>query len=522
MGLQSPLRGGLLLAVAAMGPCFAHAAPNDMGTVITAPGQSSVSQQVTLGLNKSLIIDLENPAADVVITNPTIADAVVQTSRRIIFRGVKYGQTNAFVFDRDGNQLLNLEINVETDMTSLHQLIERHIPDARVNVEGLNGNVLITGSVDDMAQNDQVERLVSAFIGAADGTQIVNMVEIAAKDQVMLEVRIVEMQRTAIKQLGISLSGTPAFGDMAKLVEQQLFSDTNGDGIPENTGTTGLVAGLPQSFSGSVSASNSFPIQGRALGGLGGSLTYSNYVGASLQSSVGITMDALERIGIVKTLAEPNIVAMSGESAKFLAGGEFPVPVGQDRNGNVTVDFKPYGVGLGFTPVVLSEGRISLKVSTEVSELTSQGAFQGDTRSVIDSNGNITQVQGVTIPALSVRRAESVIELPSGGSMMMAGLISSKTRQTLDQIPGLKKLPVLGALFQSRDFLQDESELVVIVTPYLVDPTQKDQLRTPADGYANASDAKTIFFGKLNEQYGKDGAPVDAENYRSPVGFIEE
>ncbi|WP_034741392.1 type II and III secretion system protein family protein [Hyphomonas chukchiensis] len=522
MAFRSPMKTGLLLAAAVLGPCFAQAAPNDMGTVITAPGQSNVSQQVTLGLNKSLIIDLEYPAADVVITNPAIADAVVQTSKRIIFRGVKYGQTNAFVFDRDGNQLLNLEINVETDMTSLHQLIERHIPDARVNVEGLNGNVLITGSVDDMQQSDQVERLVSAFLGADDKTQIVNMVEIAAKDQVMLEVRIVEMQRTAIKQLGISLSGTPAFGDMAKLVEKQLFSDTNGDGIPEDTGTTGLFPGLPQSFSGTVSASNSFPIQGRALGGLGGTLTYSNYVGDDLQSSVGVALDALERIGIVKTLAEPNIVAMSGESAKFLAGGEFPVPVGQDKNGNVTIDFKPYGVGLGFTPVVLSEGRISLKVSTEVSELTSQGSFQGNTQSVIDSNGNIQQVAGITIPALSVRRAESVIELPSGGSMMMAGLIQSKTRQTLDQIPGLKKLPVLGALFQSRDFLQDESELVVIVTPYLVDPTQKDQLRTPADGYANASDAKTIFFGKLNEQYGKDGAPVDAENYRSPVGFIEE
>jgi len=224
----------------------------------------------------------------------------------------------------------------------------------------------------------------------------------------------------------------------------------------------------------------------------------------------------------VKTLAEPNIVAMSGEAAKFLAGGEFPVPVGQDNNGRVSIEFKPYGVGLGFTPVVLSEGRISLKVSTEVSELTNQGAYQGATQTGIDSDGNLITLAGITIPALSVRRAESVIELPSGGSMMMAGLIQSKTRQTLDQLPGLKKLPVLGALFQSRDFLQDESELVVIVTPYLVDPTQKNQLRTPADGYANASDAKTIFFGKLNEQYGKDGAPVDAENYRSPVGFIEE
>ena len=171
---------------------------------------------------------------------------------------------------------------------------------------------------------------------------------------------------------------------------------------------------------------------------------------------------------------------------------------------------------------MLSEGRISLKVSTEVSELTSQGAFQGQSRTVIDGNGNVVQLEGVTLPGLTVRRAESTIELPSGGSMMMAGLISVKDRQNIDQVPGLKKLPILGALFQSRDFLSEESELVVIVTPYLVNPAAKSQLRTPADGYANASDAKTIFFGKLNETYGRDGAPVKADQYRAPVGFMEE
>jgi len=489
-----------------------------MGTRITQPGDSDYSRQVTLGINKSMIVELDNPAADVVITNPDIADAVVQTSKRIIFRGVNYGQTNAFIFDKDGNQLLNLEIGVEMDMASLQQLIARHVPKARVKIEGLNGNVVITGTVDSQAESDAVQRLVSAYIRADDSTQIVNMINVAAKDQVLLEVRIVEMQRNAIKQLGINLSGTPTFGDLSNLVEQQLYT-----GSPlVNADTTTLAPGLPFDVTGDIGSNAGFPIQGRSLGGLDGSVAYTNYVGGNLQSSVGVTLNALERIGIVKTLAEPNIVAMSGESAKFLAGGEFPVPVGQDQNGRITIEFKPYGVGLGFTPVVLSEGRISLKVSTEVSELTSQGAFQGESRTAVDANGNVINVEGVTLPALSVRRAESVIELPSGGSMMMAGLIQSKSRQNLDQIPGLKKLPVLGALFQSRDFIQEETELVVIVTPYLVDPTQKNQLRTPADGYANASDAKTVFFGKLNEQYGRDGAPVKAADYRAPVGFIEE
>lgn len=508
----------ILTLVPAM-PALAQTVPNGMGTVITAAGDSYVSRSVTVGVNKSVIIELEAPAADVVIANPEIADAVVQTSQRIIFRGVKYGQTSALIFDRAGRTLLDLSLHVETDMTALQKSIAKHVPDARVSLESLNGSIVLTGSVDSMAQSDQVRRLVAAYFPAGESApQVVNMLSVLAPDQVLLEVRVVEMQRNIVKQLGINLSGVPGWGDFARLVERQLFAGNP----PVDTGTTALLPGLPFTGSGDIGTDLGFPIQGRSLGGFGGSVSYTNYVGNDLQSRAGAAFQALERIGVVKTLAEPTMVAMSGESAKFLAGGEFPVPVGQDDNGQITVEFKPYGVGLGFTPVVLSEGRISLKVSTEVSELTSQGAFQGQSRTIIDGNGNVVQLEGVTLPGLTVRRAESTIELPSGGSMMMAGLISSKDRQNIDQVPGLKKLPILGALFQSRDFLSEESELVVIVTPYLVNPAAKSQLRTPADGYANASDAKTIFFGKLNETYGRDGAPVKADQYRAPVGFIEE
>lgn len=518
------LNSVMALALASAIPATAGSESNTSGARITAPGHSDVSQYVTLGLNKSMIVELDEPAADIVITNPGIADAVVQTSNRIIFRGVNFGQTNAFVFDRSGNQILNLELSVEIDMAALHELIGRHVPDARVKIEGLNGNVVMTGVVGSLSEADQIERLVTAYFRADEDTQIVNMIQIAANDQVMLEVRIVEMQRNVIKQLGIDLSGRPSFGDFSRDVARQLFADVPGDGLSElvDTGTETLVPGGETAYSGTITGSNSFGVQGRSLGGLTTSFGYNNYVGQEFQSSVGATIQALERVGIVKTLAEPNIVAMSGESANFLAGGEFPVPVGQDNDGRVTIEFKPFGVGLGFTPVVLSEGRISLKISTEVSELSTQGAFQGQSGVNLDDNGNLTQGESLTIPALTVRRAESVIELPSGGSMMMAGLIQSRSRQTLDQIPGLKKIPILSALFQSRDFLNEETEMVVIVTPYLVDPTSKNQLRTPADGFANASDAKTIFFGKLNEQYGKDGEPVNADEYRAPVGFIEE
>ncbi len=483
--------------ISAPATIWGQTVPNALGTQITGPGELTVSRAIDLGLNQNIMVDLEASAADVVIANPDIADAVVQTSRRIIFRGVKIGQTNALIFGRNGEPLLELSLNVIPDLRPLETVIRRQVPDARVKLETLNGSIIISGTADNAAMSDEVRRLVAAYFPPGEASpQIVNLLNVRASDQVLLEVRVVEMQRSVIKQLGLSFSGRPGFGEGGSRTQVN-------------------------SVTGQISSTFAFPIQSQQLAGITGGLAYSNFVDGNLQSQIGAQFGALERIGAVRTLAEPTIVAMSGESAKFLAGGEFPVPVGQDQEGRVQVEFKPFGIGLSFTPVVLSEGRISLKISTEVSELTNQGALQAAARTVI-VDGQPVLVQGLTLPALTVRRAESVVELPSGGSMMMAGLISVKDRQSLDQLPGIKKLPVLGALFQSRDFQMDESELVVIVTPYLVDPTSKSALRSPADGFVAASDAKTIFFGKLNATYGRDGTPVKAEDYRAPVGFIEE
>lgn len=518
----------LLFAVAPM----ASQAQNLMGVSVVEPGDTAVSRSVTLGLNKSTVIDLKSSAADIVITNPGIADATVQTNKRIIFRGIEVGQTNAFIFDRNGNTILNLELSVELDTASLDSMIARYVPDARVKVEMVSGSAIVTGKVDSMIQSDQVMRLVGAYLGgAAEEAQIVNMLSVNAKDQVMLEVRIVEMQRSVVKQLGINLSGTTSFGDLASEALGPLFSGGQplffDEAIGLNTvgqgnALEGLQPAAPFSNQFGVTSANGFNVAGSSLGGFSSSIGYSNFVGSTPQSSAGAAIDALERVGIVRTLAEPNIMAVSGESAKFLAGGEFPVPVGQDQNGQISIEFKPYGVGLGFTPVVLSEGRISLKISTEVSELSNNGAFQGQTIAGVAADGTVITAQTLTIPALIVRRAESTVELPSGGSTMLAGLIQSRSRQTIDQLPGIKKLPVIGALFQSRDFINEETEMVVIVTPYLVDPTSKDQLRTPADGYVNAKDPQTIFFGKLNAMYAEDGKGLTPENYNAPVGFIEE
>lgn len=484
-----PMHKALAACCLLAAPLSAHA-QNLMGVSIMEPGETNVSQTIKLGLNKSTVVELERPVADVVITNPAIADAVVQTAQRLIFRGVTVGETNAFLFDRNGNPLLNLEIIVGADVASLEKLISRYVPDSRVSVESIGGNIVVSGQVDSLAQSDQVIRLVKAYAGIED-LEPVNMLGVSAKDQVMLEVRIVEMQRSVVKQLGIDVGGR-------------------------------TIGSLEDVLNFDFTTAGGFNVQGQSLGGLSMNPSYSTTNANGRVSTIGAEIDALERVGIVRTLAEPNISAISGESAKFLAGGEFPVPVGQDNNGRITIEFKPYGVGLGFTPVVLSEGRISLRVSTEVSELTNQGAFQGQSIAGVDDQGNVITAQTLTIPALTVRRAESTVELPSGGSMMLAGLIQSRSRQSLDQLPGLKKLPILGALFQSRDFLNEETEMVVIITPYLVDPTAKSNLRTPADGFANATDLQTVFFGKLNATYGKDGEGLSKENYNAPVGFIEE
>jgi pilus assembly protein CpaC len=488
---------GSALALAALlvaaGSVSASPAPDPApipGVTITQAGGSSVTRDLSLPINKSAIIELSIPASEVIISNPQVADAFVQTSQRLIFRGIQTGKTNAFIFDRNGQQILNLEITVEQDISDLQAMISRLVPGARVRAEGINGNVVLTGNASNLSQSDQVLRITRGFL-SDPATQIVNLMAVDANDQVMLQVRVVEMQRSVVKQLGISLSGSVNVGEVD-------------------------IASL------GLGSTTSFPIFGGALGGLSLNPAYTTTNGAGRTSTFGAALNALERVGIVRTLAEPTLSAVSGEAANFLAGGEFPVPVGQDEDGRVTIEFKQFGVGLGFTPLVLSEERISLKISTEVSELSNEGAFQGSSVAGVDADGNPVLASTITVPSLKVRRAESTIELPSGGSMMIAGLIQSETRQILDGIPGARDLPVLGALFRSRDFVNDETELVIIVTPYLVDPTQPAMLGTPADGYATASDVETNLFGRLNAIYGAPGREIDQRAYSAPIGFIED
>ncbi|MBI1238500.1 MAG: type II and III secretion system protein family protein [Alphaproteobacteria bacterium] len=481
LGFVATLAAALILPVAASAD---GGAPRTRTVQIRATGDGPASERLLLGLNKAAIVQLPSDAADVLVSNPTIVDAVVRTPRRIYILGTGLGQTNAFFFDRAGKQILNLEIRVEHDVTDLGDQIADVTGESDIKPSSVGGAIMLGGTATSGRDSTYAQSAAEALVG--DPEKVSNAIGVTGREQVMLRVRVAEMQRTMAKQLGVDLSAIGKWGgDQASFAFQQL---------------------------------NPFSIVGRAL-------AENNYIQVgSINNGDDVegVIKAFERAGILRTLAEPNLTAISGESANFLAGGEFPVPAARDRDGNVTIVFKPFGVGLGFTPVVLDEGRISLRISTEVSELSSEGSFVAEGGQFIDENNQLIVIPGVTIPALRVRRAETTVELPSGGSMVMAGLLQESMKQNLDGFPGLKDVPVLGSLFRSRDFQNSETELVVIVTPYLVKPTSERNLALPTDGFANPSDLETIFLGHLNLVYGDGKNAPPKGHLSSQVGFIVE
>jgi pilus assembly protein CpaC len=458
---------------------------------VATHGGGGQHQRITLALDKAAIVQLDVDARDVLVSNPDIVDAVVRTPRRIFLLAQKAGQTNAFFFDTAGHQILSIDIRVERDVADLTAMMHTIIPKSGIKVSAMNDNIVLTGTVTSAQDATRAADLAARFAGSAD--KVVNMLQVSAREQVLLKVRIAEVQRQIAKQLGVDLSAAVRTA-----------------GIP-------IIA----------STSNPYGLLGRALADASGLqigqvctiATGSGACTGGTNNAQGI-LKALEEVGLMHTLAEPNLTAVSGETAKFLAGGEFPVPSGRDSQGNVSVEFKQFGVGLSFTPIVMSENRISLQISTEVSELTDTGAFtlQGGT-STDPTTGQTTTSAGLTIPALAVRRAETTVELPSGGSFAIAGLLQHTTKQQLDAFPGLKDMPVLGALFRSRDYQNNETELVVMISAYLVDPVKEKMLAAPTDNFVPATDPETILMGKLNGTH-----PPDAHGLKSAgdtkVGFI--
>lgn len=514
----------LPLVLAALGVLLTPglaAAQDTGGSVVRVDlsAQGGASQTLTLPVGKSAIVELPTDVRDILVTNPTVADAMLRSPRRIFVLGVKAGTTDAVFFDTSGRRLLSLAIRVDQDPSAVAQTINRILPGASVKVDAINSSLILSGQVASLADADKAVQIAKAAVEKSD-SQVLNMLSIAGKDQVMLKVRVVEMQRSVIKQLGFNLSAvlgqvgetqytlglTPKFsvnGSLLGGISTGYKTDTTKQPTVQLPCGAGFAAGAlcPVVARNSTVASNY------------DTASISNTAGSAGLNSAESTLKAFERVGLVRTLAEPNLTAVSGESAKFLAGGEYPIPVAQDEKGTISVEFKPFGVGLGFTPVVLSGGRISLKISTEVSELTTTGAFSLNSASTSTS---------LTIPALNVRRAETSVELPSGGAMMIAGLLKEDTKQAIDSLPGMTTLPVLGSLFRSRDYLSGETELVIIVTPYIVQPTSPDKLQTPVDGLRIANDAQTILLGQLTKAYKAKPQPQAGRAYQGPIGYVIE
>jgi pilus assembly protein CpaC len=444
------------------------------------------TRAIKVGLNKSAVVELPRDIRDVLASDPKILDVVVNNSRRVYLIGTGLGQANVFFFDTKGNRILTLEVIVDRDPAPLERILNRLIDNAKITVEFINDTVVLTGKVPHASDSSRASDVASRFVVTDDPTQntkyrekVINLLTVGSREQVLLKVTIMEMARTMIKQLGVNWDGNLTIG-------------TGVFGFGSNPGFA-----FSQALANVVSPLTGTAISGR--NGIGGLATGSN-------GTVVVNLRALEQNGLVRTLAEPTLTAISGETANFLAGGEFPIPIATDDDG-ISVEFKPFGVGLSFTPLVLSEGRISMKVSTEVSELSQE---------------NSVSLGLISIPGLKVRRAESTIELPSGGSLVMAGLISSETKQSMEGQPGLKNLPVLGALFRSRDFQKNETELVVIVTPYIVDPVARSKLVRPDKGFADASDAQSYLLGRLNRIYGRRPEEMPVGTYKGAVGFIVE
>ncbi len=433
-----------------------------------------------LGIGKSVVIDLPRDIKDVLIADPKIANAVIRSAQRAYIIGAAVGQTNIVFFDSAGQQIAAYDIAVKRDLNGVRAALKQALPNSDIQIEGVGDGVMLSGTAANPIEAQQAGDLAARLAGGTD--KVVNSIVVRGRDQVMLKVTVAEVARSIIKQMGIDLSASL------------------------NYGTTVV----------NFNNANPFTAFGRAL-------VANNTATAAFGAtpSVQATLRAMESAGVVRTLAEPNLTAISGESATFIAGGEFPVPAGYSCDPTTHVcttqiSFKKFGISLNFTPVVLTEGRISLRVMTEVSELSNDNSI------TLSQSVTNSTVNSVTIPSIKTRRAETTLEIPSGGAMAMAGLIQEQTKQAINGLPGLAQLPVLGALFRSRDYVNSQTELMVLVTPYVVRAVAQKDLSRPDDGFAPASDPQADLIGSINRIYGTPGRVEPARNYRGTYGFITD
>lgn len=460
-----------------------------------AAEQGLLSRRISMGVGKSVVIDLPGDASEVVVANPKIADAIVRTARQLYIVGVDAGQTTISAVGVDGRQIASLEISIGRDIGELSQLLRVALPKSNIAPRTINGTIILTGTVLSPAEARRAMDIANGFVStqqqatagnaqASGGGAVVNALTIQGEDQVMVKVTVAEVSRLVLKQLGVSSQG--------------IGSDT-----------------LLQGGWGELSVSNPYGINPPKSASLLRLLGPNN---------TQLTLKAFERYGVARVLAEPSVTAVSGESAKLVVGGEIPVPsnFGACLFGNVStaapgqaggtgcipgITFKPYGVTLNFLPTVMSEGRILLHVNTEVTEVDRQNSYT---------------YADVTVPGFRTRKHETSVELPSGGSIASAGLLLEKSEQAITGLPGLIDIPVLGALFRSRDYVRNETELLIIVTPFIVRPVSAQEIARPTDGFADASDPQAWLLGRVNRIYASRANPQIQQQFKSRVGFINE
>jgi pilus assembly protein CpaC len=446
---------------------------------LVADGQMN-ARFLSLGIGKSIVIDLPRDIKDVLVADPKIANAVVRSAQRAYIIGAAVGQTNIIFFDSAGQQIAAYDIAVKRDLNGVRAALKQILPNSDIQIDGVGEGVILSGTAASPIEAQQANDLAVRLTGSAD--KVVNSIVVRGRDQVMLKVTVAEVARSVIKQLGIDLTASLNYG-------------------------TAVV---------NFSNSNPFTALGRNL--VSGN-ALSTQFGAS--PSVTATLRAMETAGVIRTLAEPNLTAISGEAATFIAGGEFPIPAGYSCDPvthvcTTQISYKKFGISLNFTPVVLTEGRISLHVMTEVSELSNENAIT--LSQAVTSNS----VNSLTVPSIKTRRAETTLEIPSGGAMAMAGLIQDQTKQAISGLPGMMQIPILGSLFRSRDYVNNTTELMVLVTPYVVRAVAQKDLSRPDDGFAAPSDPQAELLGSINRIYGVPGRVDPARNYRGTYGFITD
>lgn len=464
--------GAMLLTAAFAAPAMAAG----QAYLRIADTASGTSQSVSLEVNKSIIVDLPTNAGEVIASQPAVANVVMRSKTRAIVQGISGGDTNIFFLDPAGNNIAVLDIKVTSNAggasdvgPALESALARNLPGSRIRVESVTLNdpsgattnrVVLTGSV--RSQDDLAKAVLMAGQFAGGDANVANLLAVTGNQQVKLKVTVAEVSRDTVKQLGINLDGSITVGPVTLGLQ--------------NTPPTGGASGVANT-------------NGVSAGYDDGTF--------SLEAS----LRALERRGALRTLAEPTLTAISGQPATFLAGGEFPVPSGVD-NGSVSYTYKDFGVKLAFTPTVKSNGVIGLVVDTSVSELTTEGGFS---------------IGGITIPATKNRQATTSVEMGPGQTLAIAGMLQDTIRQQVNQLPGLGNIPILGALFRSRDFIHSQTELVILVTPYFAEPGYDDS--KPTDNMQVAGDAEAIFLGHLEKMYGVGNDGMRG-TYNGSVGFV--